>query len=78
MTNTYLTFIETVSDPWAIALISFFFAGLIVVSGALVMEPRPPRIENDVEDETPPRFLAPLRYEPEDFFDKTTKFYHEI
>lgn len=76
MTDTYLTLLEAISDPWALGLISFFFAGLIVVCGAIVMEPRPPVIENDVED--PPRFLEPLQYEPEDFFDKTTRFHREV
>lgn len=78
MTNTYLTLLEAISDPWALALISFLCAGFIVVCGAIAMEPRPPVIENDVEDPTPPRFLEPLQYEPEDFFDKVTRFYHEV
>lgn len=78
MSETYLTLLETISDPWALCLISFLLAGTIVVCGAIVMEPRPPVIENDVETQTPPRFLEPLPYEPEDFFDKTTRFHREI
>lgn len=78
MTDTYLTLLEAISDPWALGLISFFFAGTIVVCGAIAMEPRPPVIENDCEVQTPPRFLEPLPYEPEDFFDKTTRFHREI
>ena len=78
MTDTYLTLLEAISDPWALGLISFLFAGLIVVCGAIAMEPRPPIIENDVETQTPPRFLEPLQYEPEDFFDKVTRFHHEV
>ena len=78
MSETYLTLLEAISDPWALGLISFLIAGVIVVCGAIAMEPLPSGIENDVETQTPPRFLEPLPYEPEDFFDKTTRFHHEV
>lgn len=78
MSETYLTLLEAFSDPWALGLISFLFAGLIVVCGAIAMEPHPPGIENDFEGQIPPRFLEPLQYEPEEFFDKVTRFHHEV
>lgn len=78
MTDAYLAFLEVVSDPWALALVSFLLAGIIVVSNALVMEPRPLDIEDDVETQAPPHILEPLRYEPEGFFDKVTRFHREI
>lgn len=78
MTDTYLTLLEAFSDPWALALFSFFVAGLIVVSTAFVVEPRPPIIESEEEDRFVVCLPEPLQYEPEDFFDKTTRFYHEI
>ena len=74
MTDAYLTFLEAASDPWALVLISFLLAGIIVVCNALVLEPRPPIIEHDVETQTP----SPLPYEPEDFFDKVTRFHREV
>lgn len=78
MSETYLTLLEAISDPWALGLISFLIAGAIVVCGAIATEPRPPVVENDFEGQTPPRFLEPLQYEPEDFFDKVTRFHHEV
>lgn len=78
MTDAYLTFLEAASDPWALALISFLLAGLIVVCNALVLEPRPLALEEDVETQPTPNVLEPLRYEPEDFFDKVTRFHREV
>lgn len=78
MTDTYLTLLEAFSDPWALALFSFFVAGLIVVSTALVVEPRPPIIESEEEDRPVVRLPEPLQYEPEDFFDKVTRFHREV
>lgn len=78
MTDAYLTFLEAVSDPWALGFVSFLLAGLIVLCGALVMDPRPLIVEDDVETQTPQHFLEPLQYESEDFFDKVTRFHHEV
>lgn len=78
MTDAYLTFLEAASDPWALALISFLLAGIIVVCNALVLDPRPLSIEHDAETQTPSPFLEPLQYEPEDFFDKVTRFHREV
>lgn len=77
MTDLYLTFLEAASDPWALALISFFAAGLIVVCGALAFDPRPPMLEED-DELTVDTLPKALRYEPEDFFDKVTRFHNEI
>ena len=77
MTDLYLTLLEAASDPWALALISFVIAGAIVVLGARSMESRPTHVES-VEVDTRPPSQEPLPYEPEDFFDKVTRFYHEV
>lgn len=77
MTDSYLTLLEAASDPWALALISFVIAGTIVVLGARSMETRPIHVES-IEVDTRPQNQEPLPYEPEDFFDKVTRFYHEV
>lgn len=68
MTDTYLTFLETISDPWALALISYLFAGLIVLCGALVLDP--PNLHSEEADNE--------EADTDDFFDKITEFRNEI
>lgn len=65
MTESYLSVLEAISDPWALFLISVLVAGAIVVSTAAVLDPRPNTIEEDVN-------------EPEDFFDKITRYHNDI
>ena len=63
MTDSYLTFLETISDPWALALISFLIASCIVLCGAIALDP--PHLHNEEVDS-------------DDFFDKITEFRNEI
>lgn len=78
MTDIYLTVLETLSDPWGLALLSFFAAGTAVVSTALVLDPRPTTIEVfEAESDVAPS-NEPLPYEHEDFFDKITRFHNAI
>ena len=63
MTDSYLVFLETISDPWALALISFLIASCIVLCGAIVLDP--PSLYTEEAD-------------TDDFFDKITEFRNEI
>lgn len=65
MTESYLSVLEAISDPWALFLLSILAAGAIVVSAAAVLDPRPNTIEEAVD-------------EPEDFFDKITRYHNEL
>lgn len=65
MSESYLSVLEAISDPWALFLISVLVAGAIVVSTAAVLDPRPKAIEEAVN-------------EPEDFFDKITRYHNEL
>lgn len=65
MTEPYLSVLEAISDPWALFLISVLVAGALVVSTAAVLDPHPETIEEDVN-------------EPEDFFDKITRYHNDI
>ena len=78
MSDLYLTVLETASDPWALALISFLIAGTIVVMSAMVNDPRPPVVQTPRTPRKRESLLEPLPYEPEDFFDKMTRFHNEI
>lgn len=68
MTDAYLTYLEAFSDPWAIALLSFLIAGLIVLCGALMFDP--PNLHSEDADNE--------EADTDDFFDKITEFRNEI
>ena len=63
MTDLYLTYLEALSDPWALALLSFLIASCIVLCGAIVLDP--PSLYTEEAD-------------TDDFFDKITEFRNEI
>lgn len=69
MSDTFVIFLERASDPWALALISFCLAGVVVVCGALALEPRDRRPYSDNQS-TDRRDDA--------FFDKITEFHNEV
>lgn len=74
MTNTFVTLLECASDPWALALISFFFSGLIVVCGAIAFDSNRGYPYSTDPDFDP--FVEPRK--DDNFFDKITEFHDEI
>lgn len=80
MTDSYLTLLETISDPWALGFVSFLLAGFIVVCGTLASESRSLDMEPTPEeaDLTTKNTPDPLPYEPKDFFDKVTRFHNAL
>lgn len=65
MSDLYLSVLESISDPWALFLISFLVAGTIVVTTAMTLDPRP----NPIPEE---------RVDEEDFFDRITRYHDEL
>lgn len=64
MSDIFVTCLETASDPWALAFISFLIAGVIVVCGAIAFESNPPAMRKQHNDES--------------FFDRITEYHHEL
>lgn len=65
MSDLYLSVLESISDPWALFLISFLVAGTIVVTTAMTLDPRPKPIQEERVDE-------------EDFFNRITRYHDEL
>lgn len=65
MSDSYLSVLEFISDPWALFLISFLIAGVLVVVTAITLDPRPKPILEE-------------RVDAEDFFDRTTRYHDGI
>lgn len=65
MSDLYLSVLESISDPWALFLISFLVAGTIVVTTAMTLDPRPKPIPEERVDE-------------EDFFNRITRYHDEL
>ena len=74
MTNTLMIFLERASDPWALALISFFLAGAIVVCGAIAFDSTHEHPYSTDPDFNP--FVEPRK--DDRFFDKITEFHNEV
>lgn len=63
MSDAFLSALEAASDPWALMMISLFISWVIVVCGAITMDP--PRNHR-------------TNQEGQDFFEKVTRFHNEI
>lgn len=63
MSDTFIVILEAASDPWALALISLILSWVIVVCGAVAMDP--PRNHREDQDD-------------QDFFTKVTRFHNEV
>ena len=63
MSDAFLSVLEAASDPWALMMISLFLSWVIVVCGAISMDP-------------PSNHRA--RQDDQDFFEKVTRFHNEI